>query len=177
MPSFKLLKSETLLEGRAFNIRRDSLQMPDGRQTKYEIVEHSGSVVLIPIDADGNLHFVLQYRQAAGQDVLELPAGTRNGDEPFEACAARELREEIGMAAGSLEQLAEFFLAPGYSTERMAVFLATDLHPDPLPRDADEFLQVEKLSMQEAMRRAQNGLMPDAKSLAALFLAREHLGL
>ncbi len=175
MPSFELLKSEMILEGRAFRIRRDYLKTPDGRTTEYEIVEHTGSVIMLPIDADGNLLFVRQYRHAAAQDLLELPAGTRDGDEPYEVCAAREMREETGMAAGRLERVAEFYLAPGYSTEFMVVFLATELRPDPLEADADEFLQLEKIPVRKAIEMARHGEVPDAKSLAALFMGQEKL--
>ncbi|GAB4457585.1 MAG: NUDIX hydrolase [Anaerolineales bacterium] len=175
MPSFELLKSETLMQGRAFKIRRDWLKTPDGRETKFEIIEHGGSVIIIPVDADGNLLFVRQYRHAAGQDLLELPAGTRDGDEPFEECAAREIREETGMEAGRLQKVGEFYLAPGYSTEFMMVYLATELKHNPLEADDDEFLSVEKVPIAEAVRRAERGEIPDAKSLAALFLARPYL--
>lgn len=172
---FELLKSEPVFQGRAFKIRRDFLKTPDGRETKYEIVEHGGSVIIIPVDVYGNLLFVRQYRHAAGMDLLELPAGTREGDEPHEVCAAREIREETGMAAGKLERIGDFYLAPGYSTEFMAVFLATELTYSPLKPDADEFLQVEKIPIQRAIETAEKGEMPDAKTLAALFLARTYL--
>lgn len=172
---FELLKSEPLFQGRAFKIRRDYLKTPDGNETRLDIVEHGGSVVLVPVDAEGNLLFVRQYRHAAGLDLLELPAGTRDGDEPHAECAAREIREETGMAADTLVRVGDFYLAPGYSTEFMAVFLATDLRHDPLEADADEFLQVEKMPVREALAMAERGEMPDAKSLAALFLARPHL--
>jgi len=172
---FELIKSEVLLQGRAFKIRRDTMKAPDGRETHYDIVEHGGSVVLLPLDQDGNLLFVRQYRHAAGADLLELPAGTREGDEPFEECAAREIREETGMEAGTLVRIGSFYLAPGYSTEYMAVFLATDLKPNPLPADDDEFLLVEKISVREAIQSAERGEIPDSKSLAALLLARPHL--
>jgi ADP-ribose pyrophosphatase len=175
MPSFELLDSEMLLEGRAFNIRRDRLKTPDGRETKFEIVVHSGSVVVVPVDHQGNLLFVRQYRHAAGASLLELPAGTREDDESYEACAAREIREETGMAAGRLERAGEFFLAPGYSTEAMVVFLATELTPSPLSGDADEFLEVERIPADRAMQMAEQGQVPDAKSLAALFLLRHSL--
>ena len=89
---FELIRSEPLLQGRAFKIRRDYLRTPDGKETKLEIVEHGGSVVIIPVDEQGNMWFVRQYRHAAGMDLLELPAGTREGDEPYEECAAREIR-------------------------------------------------------------------------------------
>jgi len=175
MPSFELLRSETLLQGRAFKIRRDHLKTPDGRETKFEIIEHGGSVVIVPVDADGNLLFVRQYRHAANADLLELPAGTRDGDEPFEDCAAREIREETGMEAGILQKVGEFYLAPGYSTEFMGVFLATELKHNPLEADDDEFLSVEKMSVKEAFEMAARGEMLDAKSLAALLLAKPYL--
>ena len=172
---FELIRSEPLLQGRAFKIRRDYLRTPDGKETKFEIVEHGGSVVIIPVDEQGNMWFVRQYRHAAGMDLLELPAGTRDGDEPYEECAAREIREEIGMEAGKLEELGKFYLAPGYSTELMGVFLATNLKHNPLSPDADEFLSVEKMPVKEAFEMTERGEMPDAKSLAALLLARPHL--
>ena len=172
---FELIRSETLLQGRAFKIRRDYLKTPDGRETKYEIIEHGGSVVIIPVDQDGNMLFVRQYRHAAGADLLELPAGTRDGDEPYEECAAREIREETGMEAGKLQKIGEFYLAPGYSTEFMVVYLATRLKPNPLKADYDEFLQVEKIQVKKAIEMAERGEVPDAKSLAALLLAKAYL--
>ena len=172
---FELLGSEPLFKGRAFTIRRDRLRTPDGMETKLDIVEHGGSVVILPVDSEGSLLFVRQYRHAAGLDLLELPAGTRDGDEPHAECAAREVREETGMAAGSLQRIGDFYLAPGYSTEFMAVFLATELYPAPLQADADEFLEVEKISVRQAYQMAESGQVPDAKSLAALLLARPHL--
>ena len=175
MSTFELIKSETLMQGRAFKIRRDHLKTPDGRETKYEIIEHGGSVIIIPVDTDGNLLFVRQYRHAAGMDLLELPAGTRDGDEPFEDCAAREIREETGMEAGKLQKIGEFYLAPGYSTEFMVVYLATDLKHNPLEADDDEFLEVEKIPVREVVQSAERGEIPDAKSLAALLLASPYL--
>lgn len=172
---FECLQSEIIYPGRAFTIRRDRVRLPDGRTTTLDIVEHIGSVVILPMDEEGRLLFVRQYRHAAGLDLLELPAGTLNGDEAPEACARREVREETGMAAGQLEPLGGFYLAPGYSTEYMHVFLATDLYPAPLAADADEFLSVEKVPLAEALKLPARGLLPDAKSLAALFLARERL--
>ena len=172
---FELIRSETLSQGRAFKIRRDYLKTPNGHETRLEIIEHGGSVVLIPIDDDGNLLFVRQYRHAVGKDLLELPAGTRDNDEPFEECAAREIREETGMQAGKLQKVGEFYLAPGYSSEFMVVFLATALKDNPLDADDDEFLQVEKIPLKQAIQMVERGDIPDAKSLAALLLAKPYL--
>jgi ADP-ribose pyrophosphatase len=172
---FELIKSEVLLQGRTFKVRRDTLKTPDGRETRLEIIDHGGSVVVLPIDEENHLLFVRQYRHAAGSDLLELPAGTRDEEEPFEQCAAREIREETGMEAGKLQKVGEFYLAPGYSTEFMAVFLATELKENPLQADDDEFLQVERIPLKKAFEMAEHGEIPDAKSLAALLLARPYL--
>ena len=172
---FELLKSEVLMKGRAFAIRRDHLKTPDGHETKLEIIEHGGSVVIIPIDENGNMLLVRQYRHATGGDLLELPAGTLDDDEDPKVCAAREIREETGMAAGVLTKLGDFYLVPGYSTEFMVVYLATDLSHNPLEADADEFLSVESIPVAEAIKMAERGEIPDAKSLAALFLAKPSL--
>ena len=172
---FKLLKSEVVYPGRAFTIRQDTLRMPDGHEARFDIVQHIGSVSIIPVDEQGNLLFVRQYRPAAGMDLLELPAGTLDEGEAPEACARREVREETGMAAGKLELLGRFFLAPGYSTEYMHVYLATGLYPDPLEADADEFLAVETIPVATALAMARHGDLQDAKSLAALLLAQPRL--
>lgn len=172
---FELIDSEIVYPGRAFTIRRDQVRLPDGRTTKLDIVEHHGSVVLIPIDDKGNLLFVRQYRHAAAQDMLELPAGTLDEGELPLTCAARELREETGQAARHLEALGGFYLAPGYSTEYMFVFLARELYYSPLAADADEFLRVESIPLEQALQMAEQGKLPDSKSLAALWLARTSL--
>ena len=172
---FELLKTEITYRGRAFTIRRDSLRLPDGHETRFDIVEHVGSVIIIPLDSQGNLLFVRQYRHAAGLDLLELPAGTLDEGEAPKACAHREIREETGMAAGTMRALGGFYLAPGYSTEYMHVFLATDLRPDPLEADADEFLSVETIPLGRALEIARAGEILDAKSLAALLLAQSAL--
>jgi 8-oxo-dGTP pyrophosphatase MutT (NUDIX family) len=172
---FEFIKSEILLQGRTFKVRRDTLRTPNGHETKLEIIEHGGSVVLVPLDNGGNILFVRQYRHATGREIIELPAGTRNGEEPYEDCAAREIREETGMEAGKLQKVGEFYLAPGYSSEFMAVFLATDLKHNPLDADDDEFLQLEKVPVNDVTAMFQRGKVPDSKSLAAWLLAKPYL--
>ena len=172
---FDLLGSKIIHQGRAMTLRVDHLRTPDGRTVKYDIVEHHGSVILVPVDENGKIYFVRQYRHAAGQELLELPAGTIEPGEAPEPCAAREVREETGMEAANIKEIGGFYLAPGYSTEFMHVFLATGLSHNPLEADADEFLSVETLSFDDAFKLAASGSLPDAKSLAALLLARPYL--
>jgi ADP-ribose diphosphatase len=173
--AFETLESQLMYRGRAFDIRRDKVRLPDGRTTLLDVVEHIGSVVIVPVDEEGDIYFVRQYRHAARLDMLELPAGTLEpGEDPL-VCAKREIREETGMASGNIREIGGFYLAPGYSTEFMRVYLATDLSHDPLEADADEFLSVEKISVAKAMQLAESGGLPDAKSLAALLLAKQNL--
>ena len=173
--AFELIESESVYKGRAFDIRCDLVRLPDGRTTRLDIVNHIGSAVIVPVDDQGNMYFVRQYRHAARLDMLELPAGTLEpGEDPL-VCAQREVREETGMAADHIRDIGGFYLAPGYSTEFMRVYLATELHHDPLEADADEFLSVEKLPVMDAIRLAEGGGVPDAKTLAALLLAKPYL--
>jgi len=172
---FQTLNSELVYRGRAFDVRRDQLQLPDGQIAALDIVVHVGAVTILPLDEHGNILFVRQYRHAVGQELLELPAGTLEPGEPPEVCARREIREETGMAAAQLRKIGEFFLAPGYSTELMYVFLATGLHPDPLPGDSDEFIRVEEVPVADVFRMIESGEIQDAKSLAALLLGRRWL--
>jgi ADP-ribose pyrophosphatase len=174
---YKLLSSEIVYHGHAFTIRVDKVRLPDGRNSQLDIVEHIGSVIIIPIDADDNLLFVRQYRHAAKLELLEFPAGTLELNELPEVCARREIREETGKAAEKMQHLGGFYLAPGYSTEYMEVYLATDLSNDPLEADADEFLSVESLKLDKVTSLCENGKILDAKTLAAFSLLRPYLKL
>ena len=172
---FELLGSEVIHKGHAIILRVDNLRTPDGRTVKYDIIEHHGSVIIIPVDENGNIYFVRQYRHAAGLEMLELPAGTLEPGEEPAFCAAREVREETGMEAANIKEIGSFYLAPGYSSEFMHVFLATGLSHNPLEADADEFLSVETISLPDALKLVANGGLSDAKSLAALLLAQAYL--
>lgn len=174
---FTLLDSKKIFKGKVFNVRQDQVRMPNGKSARVDVVEHAASVTLLPVDDQGKVWFIRQYRHPAGQELLELPAGVLDEDEDPADGAGRELREEIGMAALSLVEIGKFFLVPGYSTEFMHVFLATGLYEAPLDQDEDEFLSVEKLGVREAYDMAEAGELRDGKSIAALMLARAHLSL
>jgi ADP-ribose pyrophosphatase len=164
-------RSEPGFSGRVLKIRVDTIRLDDGREATLEILEHAGSVVMVPVDADGGIWFVRQYRHAAGREILELPAGSLDPGEDPEEAAGRELREEIGRRADRLTRLGAFYLAPGYATEYMTAFLAEDLHPDPLPGDVDEVLTLEKLAPGKAAEMLAGAEFEDAKTIAALSLA------
>jgi ADP-ribose pyrophosphatase len=171
----RVLESETVYRGRAFTVRRDRVRHPNGHETNLDVVVHSGAVTMVPVDDEGHLWFVRQYRHPAGAVLLEFPAGTLEDNEAPEVCAERECREEIGMAPARLEHLGECFLAPGYSTEYMHFYLATGLTPAPLAADSDEEITVERIQPRDVAGRIASGELRDAKSLAALYLARPWL--
>ena len=175
MSKFEVLNSQKMYRGRAFDVRQDEVRLPNGLAHRLDIVEHRPAVTIVPVDELGMIWFVRQYRHAAGRELLELPAGVAETGEPPEVSAQRELREEIGMAAGEMKPLGGYFLAPGYSTEYMYVFLAQKLTPDPLPGDEDELLSIEKISISQAFGLPENGDVQDAKSIAAMFLASKYL--
>jgi ADP-ribose pyrophosphatase len=174
--AYLVRNSETIYKGKVFGVRIDEVETHTGHIMRVDIVEHSGAVVLIPIDDNGLIWFVRQYRHPTGRIMLELPAGTLDPDEEPEACAVRECREEIGMTPGRLLSLGWVYLAPGYSTEVAHFFLAERLTPAQLKPDEHEDLQIECLSWDSILKMISEKELHDAKSLAGLFLTRAHLG-
>jgi ADP-ribose pyrophosphatase len=172
---FAVVRSEIVYHGHVFDVRQDQLRLPNGNLAQIDVVDHRGAVTMIPVDNQGQIWFIRQYRPAIQQVLLELPAGAAEIGEAPLASAKRELREETGMAAGNLQEIGSFFLAPGYSTEFMHIFLASDLQPAPLPADEDEYLKIEKVSARQAIHLAETGELQDSKSLFALFWSRPHL--
>lgn len=173
--AFELLNRTVLHAGRVFTVAQHTLRLPNGKSQTYDLVEHEGAVTILPLDELGNIWFVRQHRLGAGRSLLELPAGVLHaGEDPLEG-AAREVREEIGMAAATLKPLGGFYMAPGYSTEYMHVFLAAGLTPAPLPQDDDEFLERIAIPTYKALAMAQRGELEDGKTLVALFLALPEL--
>lgn len=171
----KVEQSEKIYRGRAFNVRRDKIRLANGHLKQRDIVEHAASVVIVPIDEASLVWFVRQYRYPIDEYLLELPAGVMEDGETPQVTALRETREEIGMAPGNLIQIGEFFLAPGYSTEYMYVFLAQNLSPSPLQQDEDEDIKIEKLSLQTILDIQNIGRIRDAKTIAAICLAHFYL--
>ena len=168
MEKEKILASKTVYEGRMINLRVDAVELPSGRQTTREIVEHRNSVVVVPIDSDNNVLLVKQWRSALRKPLLEVPAGkTEPGEEPVET-AHREMIEETGYSAGKMEDLGGFYAGPGYSTEFLHLFHATDLKPAENAPDDDEIAEVLTVPLSEALSKIESGEICDAKSVAGL---------
>jgi ADP-ribose pyrophosphatase len=165
-----LIGSREIYNGRIIKVRVDEIEIANGLNVRREVVLHPGAVVIVPIDEEGRIHWVRQYRYAAGRTLLELPAGTLEaGEEPL-ACARRECQEETGHSAGEWTALGGFFSAPGFSSEYLYVFAAADLSPADAHPDDDEDIEVVTLTVEESLARLERGEIEDAKSIAALFM-------
>jgi ADP-ribose pyrophosphatase len=171
----EILNRKTIFEGRIFDVQILETRLPDGKQTQYDIVSHPGAVALVPVDQDGNIWFVSQYRVAAGKTLIELPAGLLEPGEDPDNTARREIREEIGQATNKLVRLGEIYLTPGYSNELIQLYLAYDLSPERLDHDDDEFIDIVAVPIEQAYEMARNGEIVDGKTLAALLMAQPHL--
>jgi len=168
----KCLKSELIYRGKILNLRRDVVELPDGRQASREVVEHSGAIGVVALTKDKHVYLVRQYRYPIGKVTLEIPAGKlEEGEDPLD-CAMRELKEEAGIEAGHWEPLLTFYTTPGFSNEIMHLFLATELSKKEASPDQDEFLQVVSLPLEEALEKVRKGEIVDAKTILSLLLVR-----
>lgn len=162
-----LIDSRWAYRGRIVNLRLDTYQL--GPKTKIaEIIHHPGAVVILPIAPDGKLLLVQQWRRAAGEILIELPAGTLEENEDPKLCALRELQEETGYLSEKLTPLGGFFAAPGYADEYLHLFLAEQLRPSPLPPDDDEAIDLLPLSLKDALHLIETGRIRDAKTIAGI---------
>jgi len=178
----RLVESTVVYRGRVLEFRVDTVERADGRRARREVAGHPGAVAIVALDPEERVLLVRQYRHPAGRVLLEIPAGTLDRDaatgapEDPDDAARRELEEETGYRAGGWERLADFWTAPGFATERMFLYLATDLAPagdGRLGPDEDEALELVRLPWREAVAAAERGEIGDAKSLVGLlWLAR-----
>jgi len=172
----QVISSREVYRGRIITLRVDEVRLPSGRETTREIVEHPGAVVIAAVDSNNRIALVRQYRAAAGQDLLELPAGTRESNELPLACAQRELSEEMGIQASTWQPLAQFFSAPGFCTEQLWLYLATGLLPSSGVPEADEQIQRQWIDLKAAGSMIATGQIRDAKSIAGLLLVLQTRG-
>ena len=170
------ISSRPIYSGRIIDVRVDTVRLQNGRESTREIVDHAPSICVVPVDAEGNVLMVRQYRKPVDQFLLEVPAGGIEAGETPEEAAQRELQEEIGHTTDNLLAMSAFWLAPGWCSEFMYSFLATDLNPAPLDSDEDEFIEVVRVPLSEAMDVIASGEVQDAKSVASLLLALQTLG-
>lgn len=171
----EVISSKKVYSGRVFDVFLDKIR--EG-ETEYErdVITHNGSAVIVPVFADRTVALVKQYRHSAQKYLLEIPAGSLDKGENPDAGARRELEEEIGVLAGRLEKLSEFYVSPGFLSEKMFVYLATDLTETAQNLESDELIEIERLTFEQAFAMIRNNEFEDAKTIVGLVLAGAKFG-
>ena len=168
MAEEKTLKSRSIFKGRAFNVRVDTVINASGDQTTREIVEHPECVAVVPVDANGDILLVRQYRKAVEKDLLEIPAGGIEPGEDPETAVKRELQEEIGRLPGRMVRLGGYYSSPGFCTEYLYLYLAADLKASQLYAEDTSAIQTVKVKPNQIRRLIRSGEICDSKSVAGL---------
>jgi ADP-ribose pyrophosphatase len=166
-------ETKEIYKGRVIRVTVEEVVLPNGRSTRLELVRHPGASAVVPLREDGRLLLIHQFRHAVGGYLYEVPAGTLSPGETPEACARREVEEEVGHRPGRLESLGSIVTAPGFCNEVIHLFLAMELVATKQSLDPDEVLRVVEMGFDEAMAKIQDNTIRDAKSIAALCLAYE----
>lgn len=168
MTEYRTLSSRYVYTGHNIRLRVDEVMLPSGRESMREVIEHKGAVVIVAVDDEKNVLLVRQFRHAANIELLELPAGGIDPGETPEQAARREMQEETGYIPAKLERLGGFYSAPGYASEYLYLFLATDLAPARLIAEDTEEIKVVRMPIAEAAELIHKGDIRDAKSIAGL---------
>jgi ADP-ribose pyrophosphatase len=170
----KVISSKVIFTGRAIKLRVDTVQMPDGRETTREIVEHAQVIAVVAVDDKDNVLLVRQYRAPTGQELLEIPAGGIDGKERPDEAVRREMQEETGFLPRELVRLGAFYTAPGFCNEYMHLYLATDLVPSRLRAEDTDEISVERVPVKDIPKLLTSGKIEDAKSIAGLYMYLEY---
>ena len=173
--SIKINNRTTVYHGKVFELVRENVTLENGTTTDLEFIEHPGATAIIPFLDDKRIVLLKQYRHALKKFIWEIPAGTLDPQEEIISCAKRELIEETGYSAAQWHRLGEITPVPGYSNERIHIFLATELQPADQNLDEDEVIQVQAVDFLKAFEMIGDGEIQDAKSIAGLFLASQWL--
>ncbi len=168
MNKYRLLESRTACRGNVIDFMECDIGLPDGKSAKWDLVSHPGGAAVLPVDDDGNIVMVRQYRLGADRELLEIPAGKAEPGEELHETVKREMEEEIGYVADRIEKLMDFRPAPAYSEEKTAIYLATGLRKTRENPDDDEFVTIERHSPESLKQMIRRGELTDGKTIAAL---------
>jgi len=173
----KTVSKETKFTGKVFEVEVKTITTPEGATSHREIVIHHGGAAILPVDSDLNCYFVRQFRSPFEKVMTESPAGkVEPGEEPL-ACAAREITEETGFTAGKIEHVGRMAATPGYCSEIINLYIATDLQYTGGTPDPNEFLRTVKCPLKSALEMAESGKIEDAKTLVLIYKAARRFGI
>lgn len=172
--NFKIIKSETVFSGKVFDVRIDEIEYDNtGNKSTRQTAIHPGGAVIIPVTNDGKLVFILQYRFAHDETILELPAGKLEKGEDPKVCATRELKEETGYSSNNIIKLGKIYTTPGFCNEVLYIFLAKDLIEGEHAREeGEEGIELRYFTLQEIDDKIKNGEIVDAKTISAVYMYR-----
>jgi len=169
------LERQHVYQGRIVDLSVDRVKLPNGNVCDLDLIHHPGAAAVVPVDSEGNVILVRQYRYATTHWLLEVPAGKLDGGEAPELCATREVEEEVGQRVGRLEPLGWIWTTPGFTDEKIWLFLATELTPTRTAHQPDEVLTPRVMPLADAVALALGGEIRDAKSVCALLRAAHRL--
>lgn len=169
----KTMKSDKVYEGKILNLRVDTVEMPDKKYSKREIIEHPGGVAIVAITSEESVVLVKQYRKAVEGFLLEIPAGKLELNEEPRETAIRELKEETGLESDKLTYISEFYTSPGYTDEKIHLFLAEDLKKVEYTPEDGEFIEIVEISIQELTKMVRIGEITDSKTIIGTFIAQK----
>jgi ADP-ribose pyrophosphatase len=173
-----LHQRKKVYSSRVFDVYEGDVHLPDGRVSKQSWIDHRPCIAVVPINSEGRLILIKQYRPAVGRILIEIPAGNMDREaESVEACVQRELAEETGFKAGRLVKLFEGYLVPGYCNEYMYYYLASDLFAASAPPDEDEVIEIMTASIEEAKQMIKDGSVIDSKTALGIYLTIDYLKL
>jgi ADP-ribose pyrophosphatase len=171
----KMLSSRNIYQGMILDLTVDEVLLPSGRKTTREVVKHNGAVGLIPVLGDGRIVLTEQYRYATGETLIEIPAGRLEPGESPDETARRELAEETGFEADEIRNVLTFYTAPGYTSEKLYLYVARELRSVESKPDLDEDIHLMEVSLAEAVRLIEKGEIKDGKTVAALLYYKTFL--
>jgi len=174
--NFRVVKSEVIYRGKVFNTKVDQIEYNSGNKAVREVAEHPGGAVVVPVTAEGKIIMVTQHRFPVDKTLLELPAGKLSKDEDPMLCAVRELEEETGYKSDNIKEIGSIYTTPGYSSEKLWIYLAKDLKPGDHNREEGESgMEVFEYSLKKVEEKIYNGEIVDGKTICGIFLAKKFI--
>ncbi len=166
----EIISEKYVYKGKVVNLKLDRVKLPGGEEHLREVVEHRGSVAILPVTPGKEFFLIKQFRMAVGEELWEIPAGRIEEGESIEECVKRELKEETGLSAGKIKKLGEYYPSPGYCTEIIHIYLAEELEEGEASPEKDEFIEMGKFTREEIVKLIKEGGIKDGKTYTSFLL-------